>query len=127
MVRILCIGNQFYYPDDFGMQIYFELSKRELHGIELVEGGVGGMSLLPYFEDEVPLLIVDFATYEKKILTKQDIDMILLEKFDHADAFLYLLKSVKKDFVIFTCTQRYEQKDIPKYADEVLSLAKEIV
>jgi len=127
MVRILCIGNRFYYPDDFGMQIYFELQKRDLKNIELVEGGVGGMSLLPYFEDNTPLVIVDFSTFEKNILTKKDIDEIALDSFDHANAFLYLLKSVKKEFVIFTCKDAYKKQDISKYADDVLCLAKEIV
>ena len=127
MVRILCIGNRFYYPDDFGMQIYFELASRELEDIELVEGGVGGMSLLPYFEDDTPLVIVDFGVYDKKIVTKDDIDAIELEDFDHANAFLYLLKSVKKDFVIFTCNSEYDKTKIELYADEVLELAKDVV
>ena len=127
MVRILCVGNRFYYPDDFGMQIFFELQKRELEDIELVEGGVGGMSLLPYFEDDTPLLLVDFSMSQKKVLTKADIDAMQLQSFDHSSALLYLLKSVSKEFLIYTCNEAYNKEEIPAYANEVLQIAREMV
>ncbi|NPA66526.1 MAG: hypothetical protein GXO11_06555 [Epsilonproteobacteria bacterium] len=126
MVRILCIGNRFYYPDDFGIEVYFGLQKRDLEDIELIEGGVGGMSLLPYFEDDTPLIIVDFSTMKKKIMTKEDIDAIKLDGFDHANAFLYLLKSVEKDFMVYTCNELYDKSHIDSFVDEVLALARSL-
>ena len=54
MTRIICIGNRFAYPDNFGILVYEELKKLDLSDLEIVEGGVGGISLI---SDIFPIII----------------------------------------------------------------------
>jgi len=124
MVRILCIGNRFYYPDDFGIRIYEALSVMELEEIEVVEGGVGGMSLALYFEDDADLLVVDYGSCEKSLLTPADIANIKVTEFSHDSAFLYLLKSVQKEYLVYLCNERYKKGALSIYVDEILALAR---
>jgi len=127
MVRILCIGNRFYYPDDFGIRIYEALLQRDLGSeIEVVEGGVGGMNLALYFEDDAEILIVDYGRTDQKIMHKADIDAIDIASFDHANAFLYLLKTVSKEYTIYLCNEDYKKHDLASYCDEVVALAKDL-
>jgi len=128
MVRIICIGNRFYYPDDFGIAIYEDLLSLDLdENIEVVEGGVGGMNLALYFEDDAQILIVDFGTHHKKILTQEDIALIELHTFDHETAFLYLLKTLQKPFTIYLCNEEYEKESISSYTKEILEIARKLV
>ena len=125
MVRIICIGNRFYYPDDFGIVVYEDLLSMEIQkDIELVEGGVGGMNLALYFEDDVKILIVDFGADEKKILTQDDIHSMKIDTFDHANAFLYLLKTITTPYTIYLCNEAYDRNSIRKYSKEVLEIAR---
>jgi len=127
MVRIICVGNRFAYPDNFGMVVYEALKEKELEGIELVEGGVGGMSLLPYFEDDAQILIVDYATLDMpKTATKEDIAKLPVCEYNHATSFLYMLKSIEKDYTLYLCSKAYEKTEIPHYVDEILTLAREL-
>jgi len=125
-MRIICIGNRFSYPDNFGILIYEELKKLNLP-YEIVEGGIGGMNLLPYFEDDKKILIIDYAqNFNKNILTKKDIDKIELKEYNHSTAFLYLLKSVKKDFTIFVETKPFDKNNINLYISKILELVSEL-
>ena len=127
MIRIICVGNRFAYPDDFGMVIYDKLSKLNLKGIEVVEGGVGGMSLLPYFMDDKKILIVDFGSKElKKILTQEDIKKLDIEHYSHSNSFLYMLKMINKEYKIFLCRENYQKEYIENYIEEILSLTKDL-
>lgn len=128
MTRIICIGNPFAYPDDFGMAVYEELKKVDLDSsIEVVEGGVGGLSLFPYFEDDAKILIVDYGSKEiGKILTRKDVDKIEIDGYDHANAFLYLLKSVDKEYKIYLCSEEYDRSNLSKYVKEILDIAKRL-
>ena len=102
MIRIICIGNRFAYPDNFGILIYEKLKKLKLNNIEVVEGGVGGLNLMPYFEDDAKILIVDWGE-GKKIQTNEDIKKLNINEFNHSNAFLYLLKSIDKEYSIYVC------------------------
>jgi len=124
MVRILCIGNRFAYPDNFGMLIFDELIKLNLEDVEVVEGGVGGMSLMPYFEDDAKLLIVDYGVGLPNILTNKDIEKLDIKSYEHATSFLYLLKSVEKDYTIYLATDEFDTKELKKYVDDILKLVK---
>ena len=124
MKRVICIGNRFYYPDNFGILIYEKLKSMDLD-FEVVEGGVGGLNLMPYFEDDAKILIVDFAKdFEKNILTKKDIDEIEIKEYNHATAFLYLLKSIDKDFTIFVENKAF--KNIDEYIPKILELMEKL-
>ena len=124
MKRVICIGNRFYYPDNFGILIYEKLKKMDLD-FEVVEGGVGGLNLMPYFEDDAKILIVDYAKdFEKNILTREDIEKIELNEFNHSTAFLYLLKSIEKDFTIFVENRPF--KNIDTYIPKILELVEKL-
>ena len=124
MKRVICIGNRFYYPDNFGILIYEKLKKMDLD-FEVVEGGVGGLNLMPYFEDNAKILIVDYAKdFEKNILTREDIEKIELNEFNHSTAFLYLLKSIEKDFTIFVENRPF--KNIDTYIPKILELVEKL-
>ena len=124
-VRILCIGNRFAYPDNFGMLIYDKLKKIN-PPYEIIEGGVGGMSLAPYFDDYKKILIIDYAISNKKILTNNDIQNLQIKEYNHSNAFLYLLKTIKKRYVIYTCNTDFNPENLDKYIEEILNLAKEM-
>ena len=60
MVKIICVGNRFVYPDNFGILVYEYLKSIKINqNISIVEGGVGGLNLATHFDDECKYLIVD--------------------------------------------------------------------
>jgi len=125
-MRIICIGNRFSYPDNFGILIYEELKKLNLE-YEIIEGGIGGMNLLPYFEDDKKILIIDYAqNFDKNILTKKDIDKIELNEYNHSTAFLYLLKSINKEYTIFIENKPFDEKNIKKYIPKILKIVSKL-
>jgi len=127
MVRIICIGNRFAYPDNFGILIYDILHSYALKDIELVEGGVGGTSLASYFEDNTPILIVDFGSEKMpKIITNKEIEALQIDEFNHSNAFLYFLKSIEKEYLIYLCREDFTKEDLAVYAQEIVTLAKEM-
>ena len=124
MKRVICVGNRFYYPDNFGMLIYDKLKSMNVD-FEVVEGGVGGLSLIPYFEDNAKILIVDYARgFNKNILTKKDINKIELKEYNHSTALLYLLKSIDKDFLMFVETKPF--KHIDNYIPKILEIMEKL-
>ena len=125
-MKIICIGNRFSYPDNFGMLIYDELKKLDLK-YEIIEGGIGGMNLLPHFETNDKILIIDYAqNFNKQILTKKDIEKIELKEYNHSTAFLYLLKSIENDYTIFVENSKFDEKNIQQYIPQILKLASEL-
>jgi len=125
-MKIICIGNRFSYPDNFGILIYEKLIKIDLD-YEIIEGGIGGMNLLPHFETNDKILIIDYAqNFDKNILTKKDIEQIELTEYNHSTAFLYLLKSIENDYTIFVENSKFDEKKIDKYIPQILKLASEL-
>ncbi|MGE5547668.1 MAG: hydrogenase maturation protease [Solirubrobacterales bacterium] len=58
--RIICIGNPLIPGDDCGPRVFERLSRSTLPATaELVDGGVMGLGLLPYFEDGRRVVLVD--------------------------------------------------------------------
>jgi len=127
MTRIICIGNRFAYPDNFGMLIYEELKKLDLDATEVIEGGVGGDSLALYFEDDVKILIVDYASNEMpKIMTNKDIKDLDISEYNHANAFLYFLTTVKKEYKLYLCSDDFDEKDLKPYIKDILTIARDL-
>lgn len=123
-MRVICIGNRFYYPDNFGILVYEELIKLNLE-CEIVEGGVGGMNLFPYFEDDKKILIIDYLKgFDKNILTQNDIKNIQLNEYNHSTAFLYLLKSIDKPYTIFGINEEF--KSVKKYIPQILEILEKL-
>jgi Ni,Fe-hydrogenase maturation factor len=127
MTRIICIGNRFAYPDNFGILIYEELEKLDLDDLEIVEGGVGGMSLISYFEDDAKILIVDYAVgFDKNILTQDDIKDINIDEYNHSTSFLYLLKTVSKPYTIFCQRKEFDKDNLDKYIVSILDITRSL-
>jgi len=120
-LRVICIGNEFFYPDNFGILIYYKLKSLNLN-IELINGGVGGLSLAPYFETDKKILIIDYAVNMPKLLTNKDIQKLELSSFSYDKAFLYLLKNIKKEFLIYTCSEKFNPDNLDKYIQEILKV-----
>jgi Ni,Fe-hydrogenase maturation factor len=110
------------------MVVYDRLKSFDLEGIEIVEGGVGGISLLNYFEDDARILIVDYAANrDKKVLDKKDIEKLKIDRYDHSTAFLFLLKTVDKEYKIYCCNEMYNKNEIDLYIEDILKLAGELM
>lgn len=97
MKKVICIGNRFAYPDNFGMKIYEILRKKALLGIELIEGGIGGLNLALHFETDAPILIIDHGVgFKKNLHHLQEFSFDFVRDYNHDTAFYYLLKTLKK-------------------------------
>ncbi len=58
--RIVCIGNRFFLEDAAGPRVFDFLKKREIpQTIEVIDGGLCGMDLLPLADDARRLVFVD--------------------------------------------------------------------
>lgn len=80
--RIIGIGNPLMADDGIGIRIIQHLQKQELpKNVELIDGGCGGLKLLPLFADCQQLIIVDAADFAAqpgkiKTLTNKDLHKI---------------------------------------------------
>lgn len=58
--RIICIGNSLFAPDAAGPMVHGLLANRTLPAsVELIDGGLGGLNLLPFLENCDLALFVD--------------------------------------------------------------------
>ncbi|MDA8231040.1 MAG: hydrogenase maturation protease [Magnetospirillum sp.] len=58
--RIICIGNALIPEDDAGPRVFERLRRARLPAtVELVDGGLAGLRLLPLFEDGRRIVLVD--------------------------------------------------------------------
>jgi len=127
MVKIICIGNRFTYPDNFGILVYEYLKSIKINqNISIVEGGVGGLNLATHFDDECKYLIVDYGVFDQNILTPNDIKNIQITEYNHANALIYLLKTINKDYKIFICNKDFKNDDIKIYAKQILQIAEKL-
>ncbi|MEW9798334.1 hydrogenase maturation protease [Alteromonas sp. CYL-A6] len=59
-LRILCIGNLLHGNDSVGYRVYSALCRASLPGsVDLIDGGTGGLTLLPLFKGVPQVLLVD--------------------------------------------------------------------
>lgn len=64
-LRIICIGNLLHGNDGVGHAVFSRLQSLELPpNIELLEGGIGGMTLLPFFRGCRRVLLIDLMKSE---------------------------------------------------------------
>ena len=62
MVRIIGIGNPLRGDDGVGVVVAECLQQRNLPGgVEVLDGGLGGLTLIDYFEDVARVILVDAA------------------------------------------------------------------
>ena len=129
MKKILCIGNWFHYPDNFGLMVYQELKNRKPEGIRVIEGALGGLNLAPHFEDDHPTLIVDHGVgFEREFLALSQIYLDFVQTYSHDLAFYYLLKTLPKKpvWLFLSNDPNWKEVEIPSYCDKILELAQRL-
>lgn len=96
--RILAVGNRYLYPDNAALMVYDEVMKMQnMSNTEWIDGGLGGLNLVSYFENIKNILILDYMPNTKH-LTLFTLESILQEinikEYSHETALFYLLKSL---------------------------------
>ncbi|MBM9538404.1 hydrogenase maturation protease [Desulfobulbus alkaliphilus] len=98
--RIICVGNRLLSADAVGMLVFDELRSRSLNkDIDLVEGGLGGLDLLPWFEGCSRIALVDRVVGfcpPDTVLRLELADMLTFcrQGYSHSGGLLYLLNSL---------------------------------
>lgn len=96
--RIVCIGNRLFAPDSAGPQVYDLLSAQALPAcVELVDGGLGGLNLLPFLERIDMVVFIDAVTGLAKapgllLVDPREIDF-QVGGYDHDAGLAYLLQA----------------------------------
>lgn len=127
MKKIICLGNRFIYPDNFGILVYEELLNRKLDDIEVIEGGIAGLGLSLHFDEPDSIMLVDYGVgYDKNILSMQELCSVNVNRYDHDTALLYLLKSIEKKNVqmYVPMNSSWNENEIGKYASEIIELTR---
>jgi hydrogenase maturation protease len=94
------VGNSLYAPDAAGCLVYRYLLENEIPaGIDLVPGGLGGLDLLPFFENCRGVILVDRVVgfspqNDVVLLDRKDILQAPETGYDHCGGLLYLLRSL---------------------------------
>jgi len=98
MKRIICIGNRYIPEDAAGIEVYEFLKTRNIpHDIEVIDGGLAGLNLLPLVESMERIVFVDRITgfgAEGRIvwLKSGDVATLADERFDHTSGLPFLLR-----------------------------------
>jgi len=129
MKKILCIGNRFAYPDNFGIKVYEHLKANPPEGVEIIEGGVGGLSLALHFETDAPILVVDHGVgFSKHFFPLKELPLDHICGYDHDSAFYYLLKTLDKpDIWLYVSNDPYWKKEeLQKRCNEIVQRIKQL-
>ena len=98
--RIICVGNSLVAADAAGLQVFDELRTRSCgNQVEIVNGGLGGLDLLPFFYNCDTVILVDrvvgFA--EPGAVVRLGWDILCSDwqgGYSPSSELLYLLKSL---------------------------------
>lgn len=98
--RIICVGNRFVAADAAGPMTHdYLLEQRVPDGVEVIDGGLAGLDLLPLVDGAARVVFVDavdgFADDAKVFpLTPDEAATLALSSFDHAGGLSYLLRAL---------------------------------
>lgn len=98
MNRIVCLGNLLAPDDSAGLRVLEILRRRELPaGVDLVDGGLGGLGLLRYVEGAGRVVFVDrvmgFSEREPVVvLDAEEVASRASDRFDHDAGLPWLLR-----------------------------------
>ncbi len=132
MKKIICIGNRFIYPDNFGIKIYEKLKQNAPKDIDVIEGGLGGLNLALHFETDEPVLVVDHGVgFEKRLFFLQELSTDFIKEYNHKNAFYYLLKTLQSDkkkniWIYLSNNPKWEEKMLDRYCYEILEGIKRV-
>jgi len=93
MNRIICIGNRYVESDALGARVFDILSRRELPAdVELFDGGLAGLNLLPLMDDCERVVFVDAIAGDDDGVQILDADEVAgASVYGHAGGLGYLL------------------------------------
>ncbi|MBI2570205.1 MAG: hydrogenase maturation protease [Candidatus Schekmanbacteria bacterium] len=109
MSRIICVGNRFVPGDDLGSRVFDALARLVLPpGVDVVDGGLGGLDLARLAEGQDRLVFVDAirgfgSPGEVRILTPEEAGALEAPPYGHASGLAYLLSALP---VLFPGTTR---------------------
>lgn len=98
--RIICVGNRYASGDDAGPRVCDRLSGTNLPaGVEVIDGGLGGLNLAPVVEGARRIVFVDQVTgfgRPGEVLVLKGSDMVTSPppSYGHADGLAYLLHAL---------------------------------
>ncbi|ADW17936.1 hydrogenase maturation protease [Desulfobulbus propionicus DSM 2032] len=98
--RIICVGNSLVTADAVGHLVHDELRSRNLgDSFEVLDGGLAGLDLLPFFDGCEVMVLVDrvvgFADPGSVVrLDAARLDEVWTEAYSHSGGLLYLLKTL---------------------------------
>lgn len=94
MNRIICIGNRYIESDSLAAQVYELLSHLELpEDVELIDGGLSGLNLLPLMDDCERVVFVDAIWGDDPVplqVLRGD-ELVAAQVYGHAGGLGYLL------------------------------------
>lgn len=98
MKRVLCVGNRYLYPDCSALLVYDEaLKSKPWQELEWIDGGLGGLNLISYFENIKNILIIDYmpSVQHLQLFSLESIlNKVNIQEYSHENALYYLLKSL---------------------------------
>ena len=95
-LTVLCVGNRLVAPDDAACRLYDAAQACPWpEKVRWVDGGLGGMNLLPWFEDSRAVLVVDYVANQPHGRLIADLSPYLdIAYYDHDSALRYLLRQL---------------------------------
>jgi hydrogenase maturation protease len=136
--RIICVGNQFIREDSLGPRVYAQLSRESLPvDIELYDGGLSGLDLLPLVEGAKRVIFIDNLSNKKpgKIIHLTTLSSMIEasgEHYDHAAGLSYLLRVLPEvidtqlpELHMLGLLGEATQTQVKEIATEALKLARE--
>lgn len=100
MIRIVCVGNPLAAEDAAGPAVYRMLRERVLPaGVELHDGGLRGLDLLPLFQGAERVVLVDAIAGMAedgavRVLEGDEVASLCAGPYDHAAGIPYLLAAL---------------------------------
>lgn len=99
--RIVCVGNKLVNADAAGIRVFQELQDRPFdHHIEIIEGALGGIDLLQWFEHCRRVVLVDSVVGFGAPGTVMHLSLATVcsnseeEVYSHSSGLLYLLRAL---------------------------------
>lgn len=96
-MKIICIGNRYINPDGAALWLFDRAIKRNWNSkITWIEGGLGGLNLLPHFDTHKKIIILDYMPSQTnaRIIPLKNILSQKVMQYDHSTALNYLLQSL---------------------------------
>lgn len=96
--RIICVGNRLIAEDSLGPAVFDRLQDLDLPPqVEVIDGGLLGLDLLPFFENAGKVVIVDavcgFGNAGEIVVLEDGVFRSVAEKqYDHAGGLGYLIR-----------------------------------